>query len=150
MGIRIYDSPFTICAPARTTNCKSSVVNCKFEGGPVMANASCEIRIGTSGWHYKHWLGRFYPEKLPKDKWLAHYAQHFDTVEINNTFYHLPREQTMLNWHDRVPANFLFAVKANRYITHVKKLKDPAETLHRFFDLANLLEEHLGPVLYQL
>ncbi|OHB62695.1 MAG: hypothetical protein A2Y76_04140 [Planctomycetes bacterium RBG_13_60_9] len=115
-----------------------------------MANASCEIRIGTSGWHYKHWLGRFYPEKLPKDKWLAHYAQHFDTVEINNTFYHLPREQTMLNWHDRVPANFLFAVKANRYITHVKKLKDPAETLHRFFDLANLLEEHLGPVLYQL
>jgi uncharacterized protein YecE (DUF72 family) len=111
---------------------------------------SITIRIGTSGWHYKHWIGRFYPDKLRADKWLEYYAQHFDTVEINNTFYHLPREQTMVNWHDRVPAGFLFAVKASRYITHVKKLNDPGETLQRFFDLANLLQEHLGPVLYQL
>ena len=109
-----------------------------------------EIRIGTSGWHYDHWIGRFYPEKLRKDKWLEYYAQHFDTVEINNTFYHLPREQTMVNWHDRVPTGFLFAVKASRYITHIKKLSDPGEALERFFDLANLLQEHLGPILYQL
>jgi uncharacterized protein YecE (DUF72 family) len=115
-----------------------------------MGKERCEIRIGTSGWHYQHWIGRFYPEKLRPDKWLEFYAQHFDTVEINNTFYHLPREQTMVNWRDHVPANFLFAVKASRYITHIKKLNEPGETLQRFFDLANLLGEHLGPVLYQL
>lgn len=110
----------------------------------------CEIRIGTSGWHYKHWAGRFYPEKLRTDKWLEHYARNFDTVEINNTFYHLPREQTMVNWHDRVPAGFLFAVKASRYITHVKKLRNTAGEVERFFGLAGLLGEHLGPILYQL
>jgi uncharacterized protein YecE (DUF72 family) len=110
----------------------------------------CEIRIGTSGWHYKHWAGRFYPEKLRTDKWLEHYARHFDTVEINNTFYHLPREQTMVNWHDRVPAGFLFAVKASRYITHIKKLRNTGAEIERFFDLAGLLGEHLGPILYQL
>jgi len=115
-----------------------------------MADGRCEIRIGTSGWHYNHWIGRFYPEKLPKDQWLEHYAQHFDTVEINSTFYHLPKEQTMVNWHDRVPAHFLFAVKASRYITHVKKLNDPQESLVRFFELADLLKRRLGPILYQL
>jgi uncharacterized protein YecE (DUF72 family) len=115
-----------------------------------MGAGNCEIRIGTSGWHYNHWIGRFYPEKLRKDKWLEHYAQHFDTVEINNTFYHLPKEQTMVNWHDRVPAGFLFAVKASRYITHIKKLRNTAEEVGRFFDLASLLDEHLGPILYQL
>jgi uncharacterized protein YecE (DUF72 family) len=108
------------------------------------------IRIGTSGWHYDHWRGRFYPEKLPKNRWLEHYAQHFDTVEVNNTFYHLPRAQTMVNWHDKAPAHFLYAVKASRYITHVKKLNDPAESLDRFFDLADLLKRRLGPILYQL
>jgi len=112
--------------------------------------SGCPIRIGTSGWHYKHWIGRFYPEKLRPDKWLEHYAQHFDTVEVNNTFYHLPKEQTMVNWHDRVPAGFLFAVKASRYITHIKKLRNTAEEVERFFDLAGLLGEHLGPILYQL
>ncbi len=115
-----------------------------------MKEGRCAIRIGTSGWHYNHWIGRFYPEKLPKDQWLQYYAQHFDTVEINNTFYHLPREQTMVHWHDRVPAHFLFAVKASRYITHVKKLNDPDESLQRFFQLAELLKRRLGPILYQL
>jgi uncharacterized protein YecE (DUF72 family) len=115
-----------------------------------MGNGSCEIRIGTSGWHYDHWIGRFYPEGLRKELWLEYYAQHFDTVEINNTFYHLPRAQTMVNWHDRVPAHFLFAVKASRYITHVKKLHDTVEEVQRFFELADLLKRRLGPVLYQL
>ena len=115
-----------------------------------MGERRCEIRIGTSGWHYNHWIGPFYPEGLPKDRWLEHYAQHFDTVEINNTFYHLPREQTMRNWHDRVPAHFVFAVKASQYITHVKKLKDPQESLQRFLELAGLLRRRLGPILYQL
>ncbi|MDI6450030.1 DUF72 domain-containing protein [Anaerobaca lacustris] len=104
-----------------------------------MGRTGCDIRIGTSGWHYDHWRGRFYPEKLPKNRWLEHYAQHFDTVEINNTFYHLPKEHTVVNWHDTAPAHFLYAVKASRYITHVKKLNDPSESLDRFFGLADLL-----------
>jgi uncharacterized protein YecE (DUF72 family) len=116
----------------------------------VMGKTNCEIRIGTSGWHYDDWRGRFYPEKLPKNRWFEHYAQHFDTVEINNTFYHLPREQTMVNWHDKAPADFVYAVKASRYITHIKKLSDPEESLERFFRLVNLLKRRLGPVLYQL
>jgi uncharacterized protein YecE (DUF72 family) len=111
---------------------------------------SIAIRIGTSGWHYDHWIGRFYPQKMRKENWLEFYAQHFDTVEINNTFYHLPREQTMVHWRDKVPANFLFAVKASRYITHIKKLHNTAEEVGRFFALASLLEDRLGPVLYQL
>lgn len=115
-----------------------------------MGKASCEIRIGTSGWHYKHWIGRFYPEKMHAEDWLEFYSQHFDTVEINNTFYHLPREQTMVNWHDKVPPNFLFAVKASRYITHIKKLHNTTEEVGRFFALADLLQDRLGPILYQL
>jgi uncharacterized protein YecE (DUF72 family) len=115
-----------------------------------MGEHTCDIRIGTSGWHYTHWIGRFYPEKLRKEKWLEHYARHFDTVEINNTFYHLPKEQTMVNWRDRVPPGFLFAVKASRYITHIKKLRNTADEVERFFSLATLLGEHLGPILYQL
>ena len=115
-----------------------------------MSAKACDIRIGTSGWHYDHWIGRLYPEKLRKDKWLEHYAEHFDTVEVNNTYYHLPREQTMLNWHDRVPPGFLFAVKASRYITHVKKLQDTDAEVERFLDLARRLGDRLGPVLYQL
>ena len=115
-----------------------------------MGNATGEIRVGTSGWYYDHWRGRFYPEKLPKKSWFEHYAQHFDTVEVNNTFYHLPRDTTMTAWHDKAPSGFLFAVKASRYITHVKKLNDPDESLGRFFELANLLGRRLGPILYQL
>jgi len=115
-----------------------------------MGKDKCEIRVGTSGWYYDHWRGRFYPEKLAKKDWFQYYAQHFDTVEINNTFYHLPKATTVSAWHDKAPPGFLFAVKASRYITHVKKLNDPAESLERFFDLVNLLKQHLGPVLYQL
>lgn len=115
-----------------------------------MGRTDCDIRIGTSGWHYDHWRGRFYPETLPKNRWFEHYAQHFDTVELNNTFYHLPKAQTVVNWHDKAPAGFLYAVKASRYITHIKKLGDPADSLDRFFELANLLKRRLGPVLYQL
>jgi len=111
---------------------------------------STEIRIGTSGWHYDHWIGRFYPEKMRKENWLEFYAQHFDTVEINNTFYHMPREQTMVNWRDKVPPSFLFAVKASRYITHIKKLHNTVEEVGRFCALAELLGDRLGPILYQL
>ena len=115
-----------------------------------MGKENCEIRVGTSGWYYKHWIGRFYPETLRKDKWLEYYARDFDTVELNNTFYHLPKEQTMVNWHDRVPPGFVFAVKASRYITHIKKLHNTTDEVARFLDLAARLGDRLGPVLYQL
>jgi uncharacterized protein YecE (DUF72 family) len=116
----------------------------------IMAKAKCDIRIGTSGWYYYHWIDRFYPADLPKSKWFGFYAQHFDTVEINNTFYHQPKQQTFKNWRKQAPKNFIFVVKANRFITHIRKLKDVQEPLERFFEGIRLLKSNLGPVLYQL
>ena len=115
-----------------------------------MSKTKCDIRIGTSGWHYDHWKELFYPPELPKSKWFEHYAQHFDTVEINNTFYHLPKEVSLRRWHEQAPKNFLYSVKANRYITHIKRLKDTSEEVKRFFDRIGLLKSRLGPILYQL
>jgi len=108
------------------------------------------VFIGTSGWHYKHWLGVFYPEKLPENEMLAYYARHFDTVELNNSFYHLPSETAFDNWRKTVSPDFLFAVKASRFITHMKKLKDPASSSQKFFHGAERLHEKLGPILFQL
>ncbi len=108
------------------------------------------IRIGCSGWQYQHWRGDFYPAELPQSRWLEYYAQRFDTVEINNTFYRLPEAATFAAWGRRAPRNFVYAVKASRYLTHMKKLKDPADPLKRFFTRAKRLEHAFGPVLYQL
>ena len=115
-----------------------------------MGRGKCDFRIGTSGWHYKHWIERFYPRGMPTNQWLEFYSRHFDTVEINNTFYNLPSAETVKNWHDTVASDFLYAVKANRYITHIKRLKAEPQPLERFFERADLLREKLGPVLYQL
>jgi len=115
-----------------------------------MTKSKCDIRIGTSGWHYNHWKELFYPAGLPKSKWFEHYAQHFDTVEINNTFYQLPKEVSLKRWHEQAPKNFLYSVKANRYITHIKRLKDTSEAIERFFDRIGILKSRLGPILYQL
>ena len=115
-----------------------------------MSRTKCDIRIGTSGWHYNHWKELFYPAGLPKSKWFEHYAQHFDTVEINNTFYQLPKEVSLQRWHEQAPKNFFYSVKANRYITHIKRLKDTSEALERFFDRISILKSRLGPILYQL
>jgi len=115
-----------------------------------MSKAGCDIRIGTSGWYYDHWRERFYPAGLAKNDWFEHYARHFNTVEVNNTFYHLPKPQTLTRWRGLAPEGFLYAVKANRYITHIKRLKDTAEEVKRFFDVVGLLKENLGPILYQL
>jgi uncharacterized protein YecE (DUF72 family) len=115
-----------------------------------MSKGVRNIKIGTSGWHYDHWRERFYPEDLPRNKWLTYYAKHFDTVEINNTFYNLPRTKAVENWFKLAPKNFLYAVKANRFITHIKRLNEPAEPLERFFEIINLLKHKLGPVLFQL
>ncbi len=111
---------------------------------------SAEIRIGTSGWHYKHWLSTFYPPRLAASKMLAFYQERFDTVELNNTFYRLPAEKAVESWRESSPANFVFAVKGSRFITHMKKLKDPQAGLDRFFARADLLGEKTGPVLWQL
>jgi len=109
-----------------------------------------EYFIGTSGWHYDHWQGSFYPDKLPKAKWLEFYADHFNTVELNNSFYNLPTENAFNNWLNSSPENFIFTVKVNRYITHIKRLKDIKEPLDRFLSRADILQEKLGPLLYQL
>ena len=106
--------------------------------------------IGTSGWQYKDWRGRFYPEKLPLRLWLEHYAEHFDVVEVNNAFYRLPERSTFQQWRDRTPAHFRFAVKMSRYLTHVKRLTEPAEPVARFLSRADALGDKLGPVLIQL
>jgi uncharacterized protein YecE (DUF72 family) len=107
-------------------------------------------RVGCSGWEYKHWRGDFYPADLPRTRWFEFYASRFDTVEINNSFYRLPERTTFESWRSRAPRGFEFAVKASRFLTHMKKLKDPEEPLERFFSRASALGRCLGPVLYQL
>jgi uncharacterized protein YecE (DUF72 family) len=106
--------------------------------------------IGTSGWHYDHWRRTFYPEKLPRKDWLDYYTRHFNTVEINASFYRLPQESTFTAWHRAVPSGFCFAVKVSRFITHIKRLKDSREPLGTFVDRAKYLQNSLGPLLYQL
>lgn len=112
--------------------------------------ASATIRIGCSGWQYRHWRGRFYPRELPVDRWLEHYAETFDTVELNGSFYRLPEATTFADWSRRLPDGFRMAVKASRYLTHVKRLREPAEPLRRLWSRAERLGSHLGPMLYQL
>lgn len=109
-----------------------------------------EIHIGTSGWHYPHWCGPFYPEGLDASEFLSFYARKFQSVEINNTFYRLPKTEMLAEWRDGTPAKFVFACKASRFITHMKKLKDPEQSSRRFFDVITTLGEKLGPILFQL
>ncbi len=109
------------------------------------------VRIGCSGWSYKHWKkGVFYPERLPAKDDLAFYATQFDTAEINGSFYRLPTESAAIGWRDRSPEGFLFAWKASRFITHMKRLLDPAEPLALMFSRTDLLGDKLGPILFQL
>lgn len=111
---------------------------------------SSEIRIGTSGWHYRHWVGTFYPPKTPSSRMFAFYRQRFDTVELNNSFYRLPTPEAFAAWSDAVPAGFRFAVKGSRFLTHNKKLKDPEQALQNLLPRAEILGEKLGPILFQL
>ena len=108
------------------------------------------VRIGCSGWNYRHWRERFYPKGLPVKTWFAFYAEHFDTVEINNSFYRLPLAETFAKWRDQAPPGFCYAVKANRFLTQAKKLKDCKEPLERMMSAMRKLEPALGPILYQL
>jgi len=111
---------------------------------------STKYHVGTSGWMYDHWRGRYYPADLPKTKWLDFYAHTFDTVELNNSFYRVPSEKAFTRWLDSTPAGFVYAVKVNRFITHLKKLKGVEEPLAEFLKRARLLGPKLGPLLYQL
>ena len=109
-----------------------------------------KVHIGCSGWNYNHWKGLFYPEKSSSAGWFKEYSDVFSTVEINNTFYQLPEAATFKKWQIQAPAGFIYTVKANRFITHMKKLKDPVKPLELFLGRARLLRKHLGPVLFQL
>lgn len=105
--------------------------------------------IGTSGWSYGHWIGPFYPEDISADEMLPFYAENFVSVEINSTFYKLPDKEVVKSWRNQTPENFLFAVKANRYITHMKNLKDAEKPVERLIQTVVLLGDKLGPILFQ-
>jgi hypothetical protein len=109
-------------------------------------------RIGCSGWNYDDWRGRLYPPGVPKRRWLEVYAEHFDTVEVNTTFYRLPKRAAVAAWADQTPNGFEFTVKASRYLTHIKRLTDVGEGVRRFYERIEPLGEagKLGPVLWQL
>jgi len=112
--------------------------------------AKGKLFIGTSGYSYDHWKGVFYPTDIPSSKWLEHYIKHFSTVELNNTFYRLPKPEAFKSWGKRVPAKFIYAVKASRFITHIKRLNDCRQPLKLFLSRAKFLGKKLGPILYQL
>lgn len=115
-----------------------------------MADQRGRLRIGTSGYQYRHWQGLFYPRDLPRRQWFDYYTRHFDTVEINNTFYRLPDGPIFGQWHNQAPGGFLYALKFSRYGSHLKHLKDPGQSIGRFLTAARLLGRHLGPILVQL
>jgi uncharacterized protein YecE (DUF72 family) len=108
------------------------------------------IYVGTSGWQYAAWRGRFYPKGVPQRAWLAHYATQFPVVEVNNSFYMLPKETTFDRWRQESPRGFLFVVKASRYITHIRRLRNAKDSVDLFWSRAARLGEKLGPVLFQL
>jgi uncharacterized protein YecE (DUF72 family) len=108
------------------------------------------VHIGTSGWSYAHWQGAFYPQGLPAKEWLSYYARQLSSVEINASFYKLPSLDVLAQWRDSVPSGFVFAVKASRYITHLKKLNEPRRSLHTFLGRVAVLGDKLGPILFQL
>lgn len=108
------------------------------------------IHVGTSGWQYAHWRGIFYPKKLSQRQWLAYYAERFQTVEVNNTFYNLPEKSVFAHWSHTPPDDFVFALKMSRYLTHLKRLHDPEEPVRRFMERAEALGRKRGPILLQL
>src|ERR1051325_8362456 len=109
-----------------------------------------ELRIGTSGYQYTHWKGAFYPRNLPRSQWFAYYARHFETVEINNTFYRLPTAQVFDAWRAAAPAGFLYALKFSSYGTHRKRLREPKQPVQLYLSRAKRLQTALGPILVQL
>ncbi len=118
--------------------------------GSAGTTVAMPVHVGTSGWQYRDWRGVLYPAGVPQRRWLEHYAEHFATVENNNAFYRLPARETFTDWHDRTPGDFVMAVKASRFLTHIKRLRDPAEPVARLLGAAVGLGDRLGPILLQL
>ncbi len=150
-------SKFQIAQSSREASCSGSIAR---PAAPEPSRSSSwhagkhpaapDIRIGTSGWHYRSWHGPFYPRDLEIKDFLSYYVQHFDTAEINNSFYRLPTEKAVAAWHDAVPDGFLFAWKASRFITHMKRLKDIEESIGLVFGRMSGLGGRFGPVLFQM
>jgi uncharacterized protein YecE (DUF72 family) len=113
-------------------------------------NRGVRILVGTSGWQYRDWRGRFYPRAVPQKGWLAYFSARFPIVEVNNTFYNLPKEETFVAWRDGSADGFLIGVKASRYITHIQRLREPREPVELLWSRCRLLGPKLGPVLFQL
>jgi uncharacterized protein YecE (DUF72 family) len=107
------------------------------------------LYLGTSGWNYSHWKRTFYPKEVPQKQWLEFYVQRFQTVELNNSFYRLPSPEQFASWRERSPGDFIFTVKMSRFLTHIKRLRDPQEPVERFMTHAAPLREKLGPILLQ-
>jgi uncharacterized protein YecE (DUF72 family) len=108
------------------------------------------IFVGTSGWQYADWEGRFYPRDVSRSQWLTYFSARYPTVEVNNTFYRLPGHKTFTRWRDESSAEFVFAIKASRYITHIRRLLDCRDPLRLLWSRCRRLEDKLGPVLFQL
>jgi uncharacterized protein YecE (DUF72 family) len=110
------------------------------------------VRIGCSGWQYNDWRERFYPKGCPQRRWLEYYARHFDTVEVNSTFYRLAKPEAVARWVEQTPEDFVFALKASRYLTHIKRLTDMEQGLERYYEsIAPLVgTPKLGPIVWQL
>jgi uncharacterized protein YecE (DUF72 family) len=115
-----------------------------------MKRSHAAWHIGTSGWSYKHWKGLYYPEKMKPADYLAYYSQEFSCTEINTSFYRLPKEKTVLDWVKKVSPDFIFCPKLSRYISHMKKLRDPAAGMQVYFSVFDMIQDRLGPVLVQL
>src|SRR5438105_2441329 len=142
--IAVTDQPHgTVLRDPRTTRVLRGIGS----GGQV---TPMPMLIGTSGWQYRDWRGGLYPEGVPQRLWLEHYATHYVTVENNNSFYRLPSRETFAAWRERTPDDFVMTVKASRYLTHVRRLRDPAEPVARLLGAAAGLGPKLGPVLLQL
>lgn len=109
-----------------------------------------QLRIGTSGYQYHHWKGAFYPNELPQRRWFEYYSSQFDTVEINNSFYSLPKAATFEQWRQAAPPGFRYALKFSRFGSHIKRLRDPSQTIGTFLEAAEQLKSRLGPILVQL
>ena len=109
-----------------------------------------KVYLGCSGWNYRHWKGKFYPEDIPQKKWLEHYATVFNTVEVNSTFYRMPRESTVASWEERTPSDFNFTLKGSRYVTQMKKLHEVEESVQNFENVASVLKNKLSCILWQL
>jgi uncharacterized protein YecE (DUF72 family) len=117
---------------------------------PAARGEHLTVLIGTSGWQYDSWRGAFYPRELPKSRWLEHYSARFQSVEVNNTFYRLPTASVFAAWAERTPDDFVVTVKASRYLTHVRRLRQPEEPVRRLLDAVGGLGSKLGVVLVQL